>query len=64
MKEIEVKLIFLGQASVGKSSIIVTYTDQKFNENLPNTIGVAFIPKEFKEEEGTKLTLNIWDTCG
>lgn len=63
MKEIDVKLIFLGKASVGKSSIIVTYTDDKFSDNLPNTIGVAFIPKEFEKNE-SKLRLNIWDTCG
>lgn len=47
MIEKEVKLIFLGQASVGKSSIIVTYNDDKFNNNLPNTIGVAFITKQY-----------------
>jgi GTPase SAR1 family protein len=63
MKEIEVKVIFLGQASVGKSSIIVTYTEENFNENLSNTIGVAFIPKVFTSGD-TVLRLNIWDTCG
>ena len=63
MKEIEVKLIFLGQASVGKSSIIVTYIEEKFYPNLPNTIGAAFISREFQKND-TKLKMNIWDTCG
>lgn len=63
MKEIEVKLIFLGQASVGKSSIISTYNDNHFSENLANTIGVAFNTKVFTQND-IKLTINIWDTCG
>lgn len=63
MKEIDVKVIFLGQASVGKSSIIVTYIDEKFNPNLPNTIGAAFVTREFTQND-TKLKMYIWDTCG
>ena len=43
----EVKLILLGEASVGKSSIIIQFLEEKFNENLPNTIGAAFTTKEF-----------------
>lgn len=59
----EVKLILLGEASVGKSSIIIQFLEEKFNENLPNTIGAAFTTKEFYWN-GQKLTMNIWDTCG
>lgn len=62
--KIEAKLILLGEASVGKSSIIVRYHEDKFSENIPNTIGASFIVKDYPEIENRKVFLNIWDTCG
>lgn len=55
------KCIFLGQSSVGKSSIIYTFIENKFNKNISNTIGTAFYKKEYKNDN---IQLNIWDTCG
>ena len=49
MNKIEAKLILLGEASVGKSSIIVRYHEDKFSENIPNTIGASFIVKDYPE---------------
>lgn len=45
MKEVNVKLVLLGDANVGKSSIIVTYIDHKFSEFLPSTLGIAYVNK-------------------
>jgi GTPase SAR1 family protein len=37
---ISVKLLLLGEASVGKSSLMLRYTDKKFYENRLATIGI------------------------
>ena len=63
MNEFDVKIILLGEATVGKSSLIIRYTDDTFKDFLPNTIGAAFVTKEF-EKNNEKMRMNIWDTCG
>jgi len=65
MREISAKAIFLGDASVGKSSLIKRYFDNEFDDHIPNTIGTAFLTKTFENEQKTTLVkLNVWDTCG
>ena len=65
MREISAKAIFLGDASVGKSSIIKRYFDNQFDDHIPNTIGTAFLTKLFENDsKSTTLKLNVWDTCG
>lgn len=63
MNQIDIKVIFLGESSVGKSSIIQQLIEKAFNENIPNTIGTAFTNKEYIINN-KKLVLHIWDTCG
>ena len=36
------KIVLLGDSGVGKSSILLRFTDGKFNENFHSTIGVDF----------------------
>lgn len=63
--EIVAKVIILGDTSVGKSSIILRYFDNTFEEYLPNTIGAAFQTKNIESDDKKKtLRLNVWDTCG
>ena len=59
----KVKIILLGSATVGKSSIISQYTLQKFNLENTNSTASDKTKKtvEIKEE---KLELEIWDTVG
>ena len=65
MREISAKAIFLGDASVGKSSLIKRYFDNQFDDHIPNTIGTAFLTKTFEnDQKSTLLKLNVWDTCG
>ncbi len=63
MQEFDAKVILLGDTTVGKSSIILQFTENTFKEFLPNTIGTAFTTKIFEREKGI-LKLHIWDTCG
>ncbi len=65
MREISAKAIFLGDASVGKSSLIKRYFENEFDDHIPNTIGTAFLTKTFENDQKTaELKLNVWDTCG
>ena len=57
------KILIIGSASVGKSSILLKYVDNLFDENSLNTIGVDFKIKTIKI--GDKMVkLQIWDTAG
>jgi small GTP-binding protein len=65
MSEISAKAIFLGDASVGKSSLIKRYFEDDFDDHIPNTIGTAFLTKTFENDQKNRLVkLNVWDTCG
>lgn len=57
------KCIIVGNSGVGKSSLLLRYVEDKFNENHELTIGVEFGAK-FLNINGTQLKLQIWDTAG
>ena len=58
----EFKLILLGDASVGKSSIIHRYIMSKFKEYPESTLGTAFFCKVvFIGEDTYKLNVSIND---
>lgn len=37
------KILLIGDAGVGKSSILLQFTDGYFNDNLQSTIGIIFL---------------------
>ncbi|MFX1308153.1 MAG: Rab family GTPase [Promethearchaeota archaeon] len=57
------KVLMLGDASVGKTSLTIRYISGYFQEDLKLTIGVDFYSKttSFK---GKKVKLQIWDFGG
>jgi len=57
------KVLILGDSGVGKSSILLRFTDDEFDEDISCTIGVDFKNKLIKAE-GKKVQLSIWDTAG
>ena len=57
------KILLLGDTSVGKSSFILRFCDDKFEEDSLTTIGLDQKNK-FVKIEDKKIQLNIWDTAG
>ena len=62
--DLEIKLAFIGQSTVGKTSLITQYTKKTFADTYLSTIGADQIIKELKLDNGVKVKLNIWDTAG
>jgi Ras-related protein Rab-1A len=58
-----VKLICIGDSSVGKSSIMNQYVDAEFTESFISTIGVDFKIKTI-ELDGFLVKIQVWDTSG
>ena len=58
------KIILIGEASVGKTSIIYQFIDKIFQEDLQSTIGGTFNSKSIKCNNNKTLNLEIWDTAG
>jgi small GTP-binding protein len=61
---LESKLILLGDLGVGKSSIIIRYVNDVFNEAHLSTLGASFFQKLIRVSDGIILKLGIWDTAG
>ena len=57
------KFLFLGETSVGKTSLLIRYTDDIFDsESLP-TLGVD-VRYKYVTLENKRIRLDIWDTAG
>lgn len=59
-----VKFIIIGDASVGKSSLLVRLTEQRFLVRPEATIGVEFGSHVVRLGTGEQVKLQIWDTAG
>ena len=57
------KIIFCGDAGVGKTSIINSIMGQKFSEEYEPSIGVDFFSKTVRYN-GRLIKLQIWDRAG
>jgi len=57
------KLLIIGESGVGKSSLLLRFTDDTFDPELASTIGVDFKVKTITVD-GNKAKLAIWDTAG
>ncbi|PPQ71066.1 hypothetical protein CVT24_009867 [Panaeolus cyanescens] len=59
------KFIITGDAAVGKSSLLIRLTDQRFLANPDPTLGVEFGSKIITlPEENKVVKLQCWDTAG
>ena len=62
-KEIKLKHCMVGEAGVGKTSIVVRYVEDIFDPKYELTMGVNFLTKTI-EMDKKNIILNIWDTAG
>ena len=61
-KEVEAKVVLLGDAGVGKSSIAMRFTKSTFSENYEVTIGGAYFQSQIDTSNNTLVKLYIWNT--
>lgn len=57
------KLLIIGESNVGKSSMILRFTEGEFHENMQSTVGMDYKTKQITVD-GNTVKLAIWDTAG
>jgi len=58
------KVVLLGQTSVGKSSLVLRFVQDKFFPNGEGTIGAAYLTRIIELQDRTNVRMEIWDTAG
>ena len=58
------KFIIVGDSSVGKSCLVLRFTDGKFKNQHDLTIGVEFASRLVQVDTNAAVKLQIWDTAG
>ena len=65
MVQPKIQLIVLGDASVGKTSLLRNVSNREFQTQHLKTFAVDFISTEYhNEEDDRKVNVKIWDTAG
>ena len=64
MNNYQFKYIIIGDSGVGKSSLLLRYTDDRFDSGNNLTIGVEFGTKIININNKTTVKAQIWDTSG
>lgn len=63
-KQSQIKVIVVGDSGVGKSSILLRFVNDEFNEFNEPTLGAAFLAKVHNYGNGQSVRLQMWDTAG
>ena len=63
-KEFLYKILLLGDTQVGKSSFLMRYIDNTFQESYLSTVGLDFKVKNVQLDDGNTYRVQIWDTAG
>ena len=61
---VALKVVLVGEAGVGKTSIISQFIDQIFQEDLQASTGGTFSSKTLILNNGKTIKFEIWDTAG
>ncbi|XP_041352060.1 ras-related protein Rab-21-like [Gigantopelta aegis] len=57
------KVVLLGEGCVGKTSLVLRYVENKFNDKHITTLQASFLNKKLNIG-GKRVSLSIWDTAG
>lgn len=57
------KILLIGDNAVGKSSLLLRFTENTFTDTLISSIGGDF-KERFLDVDGTRVKLQLWDTAG
>jgi len=57
------KIVIIGNSGVGKTSLLLRFSDDVFNASPLSTVGVDFKMKTIKVDEKI-VKMQIWDTAG
>ncbi|CAO0792712.1 unnamed protein product [Mucor circinelloides] len=63
-KTYQFKLVLLGESAVGKSSLVMRFVKDHFDEYRESTIGAAFLAQTVTLDDNTIVKFEIWDTAG
>ncbi|KAK5129977.1 GTPase Ypt5 [Meristemomyces frigidus] len=58
------KLVLLGESAVGKSSLVLRFVKDQFDDYRESTIGAAFLTQTIALDDQTTVKFEIWDTAG
>jgi len=58
------KILLLGDAAVGKTSLVQRFIHDKFDSSYLMTIGMEPSEKHVDLKDGTRVALSIWDLAG
>ncbi len=58
------KILIAGDAAVGKTSLLLRYVEDRFDERSAMTLGVDFFLKQVKLDSGVNCLFQLWDLGG
>jgi len=59
----QAKIVFIGDAGVGKSSLVLRFVQNNWTPHLTSTIGAAFTTKTLRYDKDV-VRWELWDTAG
>jgi small GTP-binding protein len=59
-----IKIVLLGEANVGKTSLLYRWIENKFRENYKSTLGVNLLKKDMNITGYGEVSAQIWDLGG
>lgn len=59
-----IKICLLGEANVGKTSLVYRFIENKFRENYKSTLGVNLLKKDISISGYGDVSAQIWDLGG
>ncbi|XP_052808212.1 ras-related protein Rab-21-like [Mya arenaria] len=62
-RNFDFKVVLLGEGCVGKTSLVLRYVENKFNDKHLTTLQASYLTKKLNIA-GKRVNLSIWDTAG